>query len=56
MRVFLLFCAISVISTNVSGSFLNPYPEIKFFSDYGDSGDALYLTEYIENGDIETVS
>lgn len=56
MRLILLFCNISVIFTVISGSFVNPYPKYKLFSDDGDPGEALYLTKYIENGDIETVS
>lgn len=56
MRFILLICNISVISTVISGSFVNPYPRYKLFSDDGDPGEALYLTKYIEKGDIETVS
>lgn len=41
--------------TIISGSFVNPYPRYKLFCDGGDPGDALYLTKYIESGDIETV-
>lgn len=54
MRFYLLFCNISVIFTIISGSFINPYPRFKLFKDDGDPGDALYLTKYIESGDIET--
>lgn len=56
MRLILLFYNISVIFTVISGSFVNPYPKYKLFSDDGDPGEALYLTKYIENGDIEMVS
>lgn len=55
MRYILLFCNISVMFTIISGSFVNPYPRYKLFCDGGDPGDALYLTKYIESGDIETV-
>lgn len=57
MRQILLFCNILVLSAVVSGSlFYNQYPELKFSSDSRESGDALFLTKYIENGDIKTVS
>lgn len=44
MRYILQICSISVIFTSIRSSFL-----------MDDPGDALYLTEYIERGDIETV-
>lgn len=57
MSPILLFCNILVLSAVVSGSlFYNQYPEIKFTSDSRESGDALFLTKYLENGDIKTVS
>lgn len=45
-----------VILTTAEGSFVNPYPRYKFYEDNGDPGEPLFLTKYIENGDIETVS
>lgn len=55
MRFIILISSIFVALTAVHGSFINPYPRFKSFSDGGNPGDALYLTEYIEKGDIETV-
>lgn len=54
MRSILILFSISVIFTVVS-SFINPYPRFKFYKDDSDPGEPLYLTPYIENGDIETV-
>lgn len=45
--VLLAFCAES--------SFINPYPRYKAYFDNGDPGEPLYLTKYIESGDLETV-
>lgn len=57
MRLILLFSNILVLLSVVSGSlFFGQYPEIEFSSDSRESGDALLLTKYIENGDIKTVS
>lgn len=44
-----------MVLTIVSGVFVNPYPRYNLFRDDGDPGEALYLTKYIESGDIETV-
>lgn len=55
MRLFFAICNISAIFFAVSGSFVNPYPRFQHFSDDGDPGEALYLTKYIESGDIKTV-
>lgn len=56
MRLFSIFFSVFITLTGINGSFMNPYPRFKFFSDGGNPGDALYLTKYIENGDIEKVS
>lgn len=56
MHLIWLFYSISVFFTVISASFINPYPRFKSSNDGGDPGDALYLTEYIEKGDIETVN
>lgn len=56
MRFIFLFSFILVTLTAVRGSFINPYPRFKSYNDGGNPGDALYLTEYIEKGDIETVN
>lgn len=50
MKLILLICSISVIFTIIDGSISEDQ------SDDGNPGDALYLTKYIESGDIETVS
>lgn len=55
MRSILLLLSFAVTYTAISGSFINPYPRYKSYYDGGDSGEALYLTPYIEKGDIETV-
>lgn len=55
MRIILLFCTISVIFTVISASFLELNEKLETFSHDGDPGEALFLTEYIENEDIETV-
>lgn len=52
MRLILL-CVIFGIC---SGTFINPYPRFQLYNDDGNPGEALYLTKYIESGDIETVS
>lgn len=44
MRYILHICSVSVMFTIIRGSFL-----------FDDPGDALFLTQYIERGDIETV-
>lgn len=56
MYFILQFFLIVVILTIVKGSFVNPYPRYKFYGDDGDPGEPLFLSKYIENGDIETVS
>lgn len=56
MRLILLLLNISVTFCVISGSFVNPYPRFNAFHDGGDPGDAVYLTKYIESGDIETVN
>lgn len=56
MRFIFLISFILVAVTAVHGSFINPYPRFKLYDDSGDPGNALYLTEYIEKGDIETVN
>ncbi|XP_031635907.1 venom serine carboxypeptidase-like [Contarinia nasturtii] len=53
MRIILLFLNIAVAVNLIHGSFVNPYPKFKSFSDGGDPGEALYLTKYIENGEVE---
>lgn len=44
MRYILHICSVLVLVTIIRGSFL-----------FDDPGDALFLTQYIERGDIETV-
>lgn len=39
----------------VDASFVNPYPRYQAYHDGGDPGNALYLTDYIERGDVELV-
>lgn len=55
MRLIFLFFDISVTVAVISASFVNPYLRFNSYNDGGNPGDALYLTKYIENGDIETV-
>lgn len=55
MHSFLLFCNFVVLFGTISGSFINQYRKHKCFEDDGDPGAALYLTKYIECGDIKTV-
>lgn len=52
---FILLFSMVLFATAKSSSFINPYPEIKPFRDGGDPGEPLFLTKYIENGDIKTV-
>lgn len=56
MRFILLILNFAVTYTVIGGSFVNPYPRFKLYNDGENPGDALYLTKYIENGDIETVN
>lgn len=39
----------------IDASFINPYPRYKYYRDNDDPGEPLFLTKYIENGDIELV-
>lgn len=60
MRSILLFFNILITFCVISNSFVNPYLQFDSFSsqttnDGKDPGDALFLTKYIESGDIETV-
>ncbi|XP_031635891.1 venom serine carboxypeptidase-like [Contarinia nasturtii] len=54
MRSLLLIISITVVVNVIRGTFINRYPRYKSYSDGGDPGQALYLTKYIENGDIDT--
>lgn len=56
MRLILLIVNITIAVNVIHGTFVNPYPKFKSYNDGGDPGDALYLTKYIESGDIEKVS
>lgn len=56
MRSISLISLIAVILTVVDGSFINQYPRFKLQKDDGDPGEPLYLTKYIESGDIQTVN
>lgn len=53
-KMFKIFLSIFYLAT-VSASFINPYPRFKHHYDGNDPGDALYLTEYIERGDVALV-
>ena len=56
MYLSLVSDSIWVIFIIISGSFANPYPIHESFSDNNESlGEPLYLTKYIENGNIEMV-
>lgn len=50
------FCSIYFIFAVANGSVLDPNVKHKNSSDEVDSRKALYLTEYIERGDIQIVS
>lgn len=45
-----------VALASIGASFVNPYPRYAKYEDDGDPGDPLYLTKYIESGDLELVS
>lgn len=55
MRLILSVSLVILASVFVDGSFVNPYPRYKVYHDSNDPGDALYLTKYIESGDVELV-
>lgn len=55
MWVIFVFYQILVIFGAIECSIIDPSFRFKILSDDGDPGEALYLTEYIENDDIETV-
>lgn len=57
MKKMWIIFIISAIYTIAEASFINSmYPRYKFYKDNGDPGEPLYLTKYIEKGDINTVS
>lgn len=45
-----------VAIATIEATFVNPYPRFARFEDDGDPGEALYLTKYIESGNLEFVS
>ncbi|KAJ6644320.1 Venom serine carboxypeptidase [Pseudolycoriella hygida] len=49
----LLIVSLLAVLVGVSQCTVNPYPRFKEYSDGGDTGEPLFLTEYIENGRIE---
>lgn len=56
-QIFLIIsCAIILIICDVDASFVNPYPRYKAYRDNNDPGEPLYLTKYIESGNVELVS
>lgn len=56
LRHLIAICLVLLPIVVVDASFVNPYPRFQAFRDDVDPGSALYLTEYIERGDIEKVS
>lgn len=56
MRLILLIFAFSAINGIANGFFANFRRQSKSFQSSEDAGDPLFLTKYIEEGDIETVS
>lgn len=56
MRLILLIFVFSATYAIAEGFFTNHRRRSKIFRNNEDSGKALYLTKYIEEGDIETVS
>lgn len=55
MRLLFKLFGVLVALSYINASFINPYPRFESYNDGGNPGEALYLTKYIENGDIETV-
>lgn len=55
MRLIFLIISSIIAFAIVDASFVNPYPRFTAFRDGGDPGEALYLTKYIESGDLELV-
>lgn len=53
--VLLIACATITIICDVDASFVNPYPRFKAYYDNNDPGEPLYLTKYIESGNVELV-
>lgn len=54
-RIFSILPLLFVIGCECS--FINSvYPRFKAFDDGGDPGEPLFLTTYIENGDIDKVN
>lgn len=56
MRSLLLLVTSMVALASIEASFVNPYPRYAKYEDDGDPGEPLYLTKYIESGDLELVS
>lgn len=56
MRLFLLVLTLLIAFVANEASFFNPYPRYAKYEDNGDPGEPLYLTKYIESGDLELVS
>lgn len=56
MRSILLVLLIGSVFLNGANSFITEvYPKVTQFSNDGDPGEPLFLTNYIVNGDIATV-
>lgn len=54
MRLLLLVCSVAVhLIPTARAAFPNPYPRFARYSDDGDPGEALYLTDYIESNELE---
>lgn len=55
LSIFVVGAMIAVSA--IEASFINPYPRFKAYHDPSDSdaGEPLFLTKYIESGDIELV-
>lgn len=56
MRLILLVFTSTIVLTTIGANFVNPYPRYAKYQDDGDPGEPLYLTKYIESGDLELVS
>lgn len=52
----LYFLTVILWLSIADANFVNPYPRFTRYSDGGDPGEPLYLTKYIESGEIELVN
>lgn len=53
--ILIVFSVLVLLFARINCSLIDSYPCYELLNDDGDPGEALYLTKYIESGDIETV-